>query len=72
MATANDSVTAPYQKAWSAGLAVKVPTSAGSTGMMSPTEIMSISTATMMKPMAAGRGPAPGTAGRVTGAHSMR
>ena len=53
MAKAN--VTAPYQKAWSAGELVKVPTSGGSTGMIRPIDIMSISTVSMMKRMAAWR-----------------
>jgi hypothetical protein len=51
----NAKVTAPYQNAWSACEPVKVPTSAGSTGMMSPIDTMSISTVSMMKRIAAGR-----------------
>jgi hypothetical protein len=53
-------VTAPYQKAWSRGDAVKVPTSGGSTGMISPTDTMSISTVSMMNGIAGWR---PGAAG---------
>ena len=41
--------TTPYQKALSAFDAEKLPTSAGSTGMITPTAIMSMSTAIKMK-----------------------
>jgi hypothetical protein len=53
LANPNENVTAPYQNAWSPWLAVKRPTSAGSTGTIRPMAIMSISTVTMMKRMAA-------------------
>ena len=39
----------PYQKALSAFDSEKLPTSAGSTGMITPTAIMSMSTAIRMK-----------------------
>jgi hypothetical protein len=48
-------VTAPYHHACSVCDEVKVPTSAGSTGMISPIDTMSMSTATMMKGIAAAR-----------------
>src|SRR5690242_18384675 len=48
-------VTTPYQNAWSACEPVKLPTSAGSTGMIRPIEIMSISAVAMMKGIAAAR-----------------
>ena len=48
-------VTTPYQKAWSACEPVKLPTSAGSTGMIRPIAIMSISVVSMMKGIAASR-----------------
>ena len=51
----NANTTTPYQKAWSACEAVKLPTSVGSTGMIKPIETMSISTVNMMKGMAAVR-----------------
>ena len=53
MAIPKLNITAPNQKAWSAWLPVKVPTSGGNTGMIRPIEIMSISTVTRMNGMAA-------------------
>ena len=47
--------TTPNQVVCSLGDDVKVPTSGGSTGMIRPIEIMSISTTSMMKGMAARR-----------------
>ena len=57
MAKPNANITTPYQKAWSVCEPVKLPTSAGSTGMMMPIEIMSISGASMMNGMPAARLP---------------
>ena len=48
-------VTAPYQNACSVCEPVKLPTSAGSTGMIRPIDTMSISTVTMMNGIAAVR-----------------
>src|SRR5882672_5363996 len=48
-------VTTPYQKAWSTCEPVKLPTSAGNTGMITPIEIISISAVNMMKGIAAVR-----------------
>ncbi len=48
-------VTTPYQKAWSTCEPVNVPTHAGSTGMIRPIEIMSITAVNMMKGIAASR-----------------
>jgi hypothetical protein len=45
--------TTPYQKALSAFESEKLPTSAGSTGMITPTAIMSMSTAIRMKKIVA-------------------
>src|SRR5579864_1086211 len=50
-----EKVTTPYQKAWSACEPVKLPTSAGSTGMIRPIATMSISAVSMMKGIAAVR-----------------
>jgi len=55
LATPNDKATAPNQKVCSAGDAVKVPTSKGSTGTMRPIEIMSMRTVNMMKAIAGAR-----------------
>ena len=51
----NENITTPYHNAWSACESVKLPTSAGNTGMIKPMAIMSISTVSMMKGMAASR-----------------
>src|SRR3982074_1991581 len=48
-------VTAPYQKAWSACEPVKLPTSAGKTGMIRPIDTMSIRTVSMINGIAAAR-----------------
>ena len=48
-------VAAPYQKAWSVCDPVSWPTSAGSTGMIRPIEIMSTRAVIMMNGMAAAR-----------------
>ncbi len=55
MAKPKAKVTTPYQKAWSACEPVKLPTSAGSTGMIRPIDTMSISVASMMNGIAAAR-----------------
>ena len=53
MDTPKANETTPNQKAWSDWLAEKLPTSAGSTGMISPMASMSISTVSMMNGIAA-------------------
>ena len=54
----NANVTAPYHHACSVCDAVKLPTSAGSTGTIRPIDTMSISTVIMMNGIAAWRRPA--------------
>ena len=63
LAIPKENETAPNQNAWSALDWVNSPTRCGRTGIISPIAIMSISTAIMMKRMAAGR--ATGAAGGV-------
>ena len=58
MAKLKANVTAPYHHACSVCDAVKVPTSAGSTGTIRPIDTMSISTVIMMNGIAAWRLPA--------------
>jgi hypothetical protein len=53
LAAPNLQATTPYQKAWSAFESEKLPTSAGSTGMITPTAILSMSTAGRMKKIVA-------------------
>ena len=55
MAKLKAKVTAPYHHACSVCDAVKLPTSAGSTGTIRPIDTMSISTVIMMKGIAAVR-----------------